>query len=593
MTSYAATISLSKISTGKSASAAKGAGPSKPPRSPAKARAVTKSNADYITRNSAIDNEPANVITYGGFDDPVPRPAQSRSDIRKSKTLFMKGADANLERAGKLGARVSERIIVSLPSDATKEQHREIVLNIVSDLVGDSDARAIAAIHYDKVGNPHVHIALTDGKQSRATAEREAAAAGKKRVRVSNQLRPIVRDYERCRNLIANRINESAALHGHKTAEIRSLTDQGIDRQAQVHEGPTKNDGRGRETEQQLEAQAENVEIIAGQMDAQEGEAFEAAFEAASTEVDPKSLYDLSPPDPTDPDQYQVSSDPKERKKQVEEISKLLENEDELNRAEFPHLEVQEKAHEVASAYYDTMIPKRLANTQLQHHAAKRAIQTANKATGMLRSLWDGAKSLCQGAMAGAKQFVQLTLAPAPEPQPKPKEDITALITELARGKPQAAPEPAPEPQPEPKKDLTNVIKQIVKNEAQKAQEAAEIAALDPIPDGMDIYDDLLLGIEETKTMTNDLPPTDQDIDPTLLAEAEVEADKAVEWYREISVAAEAEAAADEVSDWYKELSLTDQIKQASAEYQAQKKSKPKPPAPPEPDPPSDFGMGM
>lgn len=66
--------------------------------------------------------------------------------------------------AGKNG-RVAECFIAALPCEGTPEQHRRIVSTFCNRLTRDQ-APWIAAIHYDKPGNPHAHILAFDQAQA-------------------------------------------------------------------------------------------------------------------------------------------------------------------------------------------------------------------------------------------------------------------------------------------------------------------------------------------------------------------------------------------------------------------------------------------
>lgn len=163
-------------------------------------------------------------------EDAVDRAAMREMTLWSINARAKRHSDAN-------GIRLADKIIVSLPQDATPEHHREMVRKIVSNLGQDSDAWIVAAIHRDRSGNPHAHILAIDGMETREAAKARRPDATRIRRRDALRL-----NEGGCRQIlrqrIADQINAVSALHGYRRAEIRSLKDQGIQREAQKHKGP-------------------------------------------------------------------------------------------------------------------------------------------------------------------------------------------------------------------------------------------------------------------------------------------------------------------------------------------------------------------
>jgi hypothetical protein len=144
------------------------------------------------------------------------------------------------ERAKKhrknVGVRLSDTFIVSLPNDATAEECREMAKDMLSHLVGDSDAHALAAIHSDKERNKHLHIFFVDGQETRESALTRNPEAKRVRRRDFGQLNEGGKPKE-LRSKMAEIINRVGDREGRRFAEHRSFEERGIERTPQVHEG--------------------------------------------------------------------------------------------------------------------------------------------------------------------------------------------------------------------------------------------------------------------------------------------------------------------------------------------------------------------
>jgi hypothetical protein len=222
--SYAATINIRHISTSPKARGGLSAGA---------ARKAALDNLGYICRADAAAD--FDIIGHCQGETLIAEDVTDRAAMRDMSRWAI---DARAERhADANGIRLADKLIVSLPCDATAEHHREMVGRIVAELGRDSDAWLVAAIHRDRSGNPHAHILAIDGLETRdaATARRPDA----KRVRRRDALRLNEGgNRQMLRQRIADQINAVSDAHGYRQAEVRSLEDQGIQRAAQSHDGP-------------------------------------------------------------------------------------------------------------------------------------------------------------------------------------------------------------------------------------------------------------------------------------------------------------------------------------------------------------------
>lgn len=242
MASYAATINIRHISTGRP-----------PPGQKARsmlslrdAKAKALGSLRYIARADAAAD--LDIIGHCQGETMI---AENQADRRAMLTMSRWAINARAERHTEAnGIRLADKLIISLPRDATPDHHREMVANIVADLGADSDAWLVAAIHRDRAGNPHAHILAVDGLETREAAVDRRPDA--KRVRRRDQLRLNEGgNRPELRRRIANQINLVSKREGYRRAEVRSLADQGIKRTAQSHDGPR---GSARRTLREIDA---------------------------------------------------------------------------------------------------------------------------------------------------------------------------------------------------------------------------------------------------------------------------------------------------------------------------------------------------
>lgn len=241
MASYAATINIRHISTssrGRSSLSVGGA------------RKGALDNLSYITRASKTAD--LDIIGHSQGETMIAENAADREAMRDMSRWAIDARAARHTEAN--GVRLADKIIVSLPADASPEHHREMASGILAELGGDSDAWLVAAIHRDRRGNPHLHILAIDGLETREAALARRPDA--QRVRRRDQLRLNEGgNRPELRARIAAQINAVSEREGYRCAEVRSLVDQGIDRAATEHEGPQGSARRlRRERDRQIDA---------------------------------------------------------------------------------------------------------------------------------------------------------------------------------------------------------------------------------------------------------------------------------------------------------------------------------------------------
>jgi hypothetical protein len=229
MAHYETTVKLGHIST--SAKARSGL-------SVAAAVGAAQAHLRYITRDDAA--EAGNVIarSNGAFLD------GSTDDLKAAAKASI---DARSERhTDAYGVRLADKLIVSLPNDASPDEQRTMCAAILADFTADSEAFGMAAIHTDKSGNKHAHFLFIDGLETIDAAKARRPDA--KRVRRADALRfNEGGNRQEVRERIAATINATAAPAGRRLAEVRSFKDRGIDREPQRHEGPQVADKLARE----------------------------------------------------------------------------------------------------------------------------------------------------------------------------------------------------------------------------------------------------------------------------------------------------------------------------------------------------------
>ena len=219
--------------------------------------AKAMANLQYIMRFNAVDPLRGGALLYrtDGLTHHVPMKVEERN-------AFIEMCEEKLgHRARKhtksRGVRLLDKAIVSLPADANCHQRIEIAELAIAQFAGDSDATVVAAIHTDRSNNPHIHLWMIDGPESRE----QALARTKERTRHTKSSRPKKsnktiqperrrvrrQDYIRLGDLgsrakarmdVAAVINIVANREGLRRAETRSLEEQGLDKKPQIHEGP-------------------------------------------------------------------------------------------------------------------------------------------------------------------------------------------------------------------------------------------------------------------------------------------------------------------------------------------------------------------
>lgn len=220
MAHYETTVRLSHISTSSKARSG---------LSVADAVGGAKANLRYITRDDAAEDGNIIARTNGQFLDGPPDElkAAARNAID----------DRSQKHTDAYGVRLADKLIVSLPNDATITEQRQMCATILEDFTADSEAFGMAAIHTDKAGNAHAHFLFVDGRESLEAAKARRPDA--KRVRRADALRLNEGgNRQEVRARVAASINAVALPAGRKAAEVRSYADRGIQQEPQRHEGP-------------------------------------------------------------------------------------------------------------------------------------------------------------------------------------------------------------------------------------------------------------------------------------------------------------------------------------------------------------------
>lgn len=141
------------------------------------------------------------------------------------------------ERAMRKNARVIDKLRIALPRELTEEQRAELIEAFMADLTSGR-VPWFAAIHQrgHDAHNPHVHIAVHD--RDNETGRRVLRLSDNARDRLKAGL-PGPKAVEWIRERWETVCNEALENAGHAVRiDRRTLTDQGIGRQAGIHEGP-------------------------------------------------------------------------------------------------------------------------------------------------------------------------------------------------------------------------------------------------------------------------------------------------------------------------------------------------------------------
>jgi hypothetical protein len=132
--------------------------------------------------------------------------------------------------------RLCDKLAVSFPNDATLDEQREMMANIMSRFCGDSEAFAIGAIHTDRDNNNHGHIDFFDGKETKEVARARRPDA--KRVRQGEHLRfNEVGGRKKMRAAVAEEVNAIGQREGRRVGEYLSYEERGVAKKPQKHEG--------------------------------------------------------------------------------------------------------------------------------------------------------------------------------------------------------------------------------------------------------------------------------------------------------------------------------------------------------------------
>lgn len=232
MISYEMSFTLKHISTSSKV---------RKPISVSDAVGKSKANITYITRQNAATDEDILYATANGVE----------IGERKKCEAMRAAIDerANRHREG-VGIRLADKMMLSLPADATPEEHRKMATAVMRHLVNDSEASALGAIHRDREGNPHLHILYVDGLETQAAAKIRRPEAKRVRRQDNGRLNDGGRPKE-LRAEFAEIINEVGQKNGRNFAEHRSFKERGLEATPQVHEGVQVREKRDRTKDDQ------------------------------------------------------------------------------------------------------------------------------------------------------------------------------------------------------------------------------------------------------------------------------------------------------------------------------------------------------
>ncbi|MFG6519515.1 MobA/MobL family protein [Sulfitobacter sp. 1A13496] len=185
----------------------------------------------YIDRESAVEDRASSGL-------PRTSPEAQKAELRR---LFRKRS----KTGGANGARVAEKIIVSLPNSWPREARKEALERLcVYFAPPGSEAASYGTTHRDKAHNQHLHIIAQDGCESReaALARRSNAPNQTKKKRSRIRRQHVLRLGERqrakqVRSEIAAILNSIAKQRDLEGVEHRSFAERGISDPAMIHEG--------------------------------------------------------------------------------------------------------------------------------------------------------------------------------------------------------------------------------------------------------------------------------------------------------------------------------------------------------------------
>ena len=199
---------------------------SKHQKTAAAAVAAGAAHLQYILRSRAVSE-----VAWSGV---------SGDDNAAKKTAIRQRMGALSKKGGKLGARVAEKGIVSLPNGWPPEARQEAIERLSRHLAPPgSDAMAVVVTHKDKPGNSHLHFLALDGPESREAARARRPDAKRVRraqvIRLGDRGRP-----QELRQEIAGILNQVAAERDLEGVEWRSFRQRGLPLAPTIHEGVSR-----------------------------------------------------------------------------------------------------------------------------------------------------------------------------------------------------------------------------------------------------------------------------------------------------------------------------------------------------------------
>lgn len=192
--------------------------------------------AIYSLSHSSVGRSTHKKNTSAAHINYITRPSVTTqiiaNDMPEKRNKAFRWMNAQ-EYSDRKNARVIDKIMVALPLELNRKEHEALIDDYCAQLT-QNRVPWMAAIHSRKkdAHNPHAHIVIRDRDKQ----------TGKRFIEMSER-----GSTEMIRELWQNTCNTHLALHGFKVRiDRRSLKDQDIDRNPQIHIGPNANEAAKR-----------------------------------------------------------------------------------------------------------------------------------------------------------------------------------------------------------------------------------------------------------------------------------------------------------------------------------------------------------
>lgn len=205
--------------------------------SPSDAVSRAMASLRYITRDDA---RPDVIAVHEGKR--VGSKATELADLRKQLAPIIRTeAEARAERGGRRGSLVASTLTVSLPSSWSEQVQRQATVDLAGLYLRRGCRAVVASRHRDNPKNPHIHLLIIDGPESRIAARKRATETGG-RIRRGDALRLNAGGSpKRERAAVAEVLNDLAEHTNSERVEWRSFKTRGIERTPGKHRGAAAN----------------------------------------------------------------------------------------------------------------------------------------------------------------------------------------------------------------------------------------------------------------------------------------------------------------------------------------------------------------